>query len=332
MVGVKWTQEEFIQKSKEIHGEDSFDYSEVVYKNMKTKVILTCKNGHRREQTPYSNVYDKCGCYDCKSTKRTNEKFISESKTLYPGMFEYDKVNYIGDYTKVTLYCNKHKIYFDILPNSHFRKKKKYGQGGCPECTKKDINKSKISTEDFIKKAKQIHGENKYDYSLVDYKNSYTKIKIKCILHNHIFEMSPHQHIYKRHGCSLCNNSIGEKFISEFLKKNFIKFKPEKSFKKCKHINLLRFDFCVFDHKGKVLFLVEYNGKQHYTKVDFSGHMTEEEQQKQLESIQLRDEIKRKFCETNGYNLLIIPYTEFKNIDQILVEKFASYGINLKKE
>ena len=40
----------------------------------------------------------------------------------------------------------------------------------------------KLTTEEFIKRAKEVHGD-KYDYSLVDYKNMTTKIKIICPIH-----------------------------------------------------------------------------------------------------------------------------------------------------
>lgn len=328
----RWTTEYFIEQSKKVHGETTFDYSEVKYINQKTKVILTCKNGHRVEQTPYQNVHERCGCYICKSSKKTNEQFINQSKILYPEMFKYDKVNYKTDYDKITIYCNKHKIYFNILPNSHFRKNKKFSHGGCPECIKEYVNKSIISTEEFIEKAKQIHGEDRYDYTLVDYKNSYTKIKIRCKKHDCIFEMSPSQHIYKKHGCKLCNNSIGENHITNFLKKYNVKFEPEYTFENCKYKNLLRFDFCIFNNKDDILFLLEYNGRQHYEEVGFSRKLSKETIQKEFELIMLKDEIKRKFCEDNEIDLLIIPYTEFKNINQILFEKFKSCGVNLEKD
>ena len=45
----------------------------------------------------------------------------------------------------------------------------------------------KLSTEQFIEKAKLIHGD-KYDYSLVEYKNSKTKVKIKCNDCGRVFE------------------------------------------------------------------------------------------------------------------------------------------------
>jgi hypothetical protein len=53
----------------------------------------------------------------------------------------------------------------------------------------------------FISKAIKIHGD-KYDYSLVDYKNNHTNIQIKCSKHG-VFEQSPNSHLRKR-GCPTC--------------------------------------------------------------------------------------------------------------------------------
>lgn len=45
----------------------------------------------------------------------------------------------------------------------------------------------RLTTEQFIAKAKLIHG-NKYDYSLVSYINNKTPVQIKCNTCNNIFE------------------------------------------------------------------------------------------------------------------------------------------------
>lgn len=59
----------------------------------------------------------------------------------------------------------------------------------------------KLTTEEFIKRAKEVHGE-RYDYSLVDYKKSQTKIKIICHEHG-IFEQRPNDHLSNK-GCKQC--------------------------------------------------------------------------------------------------------------------------------
>ena len=53
----------------------------------------------------------------------------------------------------------------------------------------------------FIKSSIDIHGD-KYDYSLVDYKNNKTKVKIICHKHG-IFEQRPIGHINSKNGCPL---------------------------------------------------------------------------------------------------------------------------------
>ena len=77
----------------------------------------------------------------------------------------------------------------------------------------------KLTTEEFIKKAQQIHNQ-KYDYQLVDYKNAHTKVKIICPEHG-VFEQFPCNHIKGYNGCPKCNNngvSKMEKEIVEFIK------------------------------------------------------------------------------------------------------------------
>lgn len=44
----------------------------------------------------------------------------------------------------------------------------------------------KYSTEEFVHRAIEIHSD-KYDYSLVEYTNNYTKVRIICSQHG-IFE------------------------------------------------------------------------------------------------------------------------------------------------
>lgn len=56
----------------------------------------------------------------------------------------------------------------------------------------------------FIKKSTQFHGD-KYDYSLVDYKNQKTKVKIICPEHG-VFEQIPYHH-YNGCGCQSCSKN-----------------------------------------------------------------------------------------------------------------------------
>lgn len=59
----------------------------------------------------------------------------------------------------------------------------------------------KLSIEEFIKKAQEVHGD-KYDYSKVEYVNSRTKVCILCPKHGE-FLQTPSEHIQGR-GCPFC--------------------------------------------------------------------------------------------------------------------------------
>ena len=63
----------------------------------------------------------------------------------------------------------------------------------------------KLTKEQFIEKARKIHGD-KYDYSLVEYKTNKGKIKIICPDHG-IFEQRVNNHLQKT-GCPFCRSVI----------------------------------------------------------------------------------------------------------------------------
>ncbi len=80
---------------------------------------------------------------------------------------------------------------------------------------------ARIKQEDFIKKAKEIHG-NKYDYSLVEYRGDRENIIIICLKHGE-FKKRPSAHIGKqKQGCIKCageNRRTGlEEFINRAIK------------------------------------------------------------------------------------------------------------------
>jgi len=79
-----------------------------------------------------------------------------------------------------------------------------------------------MDTTLFIIKAKEIHGD-KFDYSFAIYKNCDTKIKIRCIKCNSIFEQIPYNHINKKAGCMKCYSSQKAEDTLEFRGNDFIK-------------------------------------------------------------------------------------------------------------
>ena len=60
---------------------------------------------------------------------------------------------------------------------------------------------ARLTTEEFISRARRVHG-NKYDYALVEYSGTFTRVKIICREHGE-FEQKPTKHL-GGHGCKTC--------------------------------------------------------------------------------------------------------------------------------
>jgi hypothetical protein len=123
-------------------------------------------------------------------------KFIEKSKQAHGEKFDYSFVEYINIKTQVIIVCPIHGK-FKQAPENHLISKH-----GCTECGNTICHdKRKMTKEQFLEKAKEIHGD-KYDYSFVNYVNHRTHVKIVCPIHD-IFEQSPNAHLTGR-GCKKC--------------------------------------------------------------------------------------------------------------------------------
>ena len=74
----KLTIEEFIERSKKIHG-DKYDYSLVNYINAKTKIDIICHEHGIFQQEPFSHKQGH-GCSKCANNyKLTTSEFIEKN-------------------------------------------------------------------------------------------------------------------------------------------------------------------------------------------------------------------------------------------------------------
>ena len=188
--------EEFIKRAKEIHG-DRYDYSKVDYKNNSTPVTIICPIHGEFKQKPINHLRGN-NCPKCshRSTKYTNEEFKERLKEIYGGTLDYSKdITYNGKKSNITLYCKEH---------GEFTKKASLVlQGhGCPKCTfKKKGDVHRLSTEEFIRKAREIHGD-RFDYSKTEYKSMREPVTITCKIHGD-FKQTPMSHLIGN-GCQKC--------------------------------------------------------------------------------------------------------------------------------
>ena len=66
-------------------------------------------------------------------------------------------------------------------------------------------NTRRLTLTEFISKSNLVH-KNKFDYSLVEYKNNRTKVKIICPIHG-LFEQTPHNHLTGS-DCKKCGSEL----------------------------------------------------------------------------------------------------------------------------
>lgn len=193
----KITTELFIKRANEVHN-GKYDYSKSVYKNNSTYVTIICPEHGEFQQTPAAH-WKGAGCPFCAGNlKMTKDEFITRAKKVHDDAYDYSKVDYSGIDNKVKIVCRKHNYEFEQTPNNHL-----HGQG-CPICGNQKIgDKLRGNTEDFIAKAREVHGD-KYDYSKVKYKKANEKVTIICRKHNYEFEQTPNSHLGGC-GCPICS-------------------------------------------------------------------------------------------------------------------------------
>lgn len=291
---------DFIQKSKIIHN-NKYDYSKFTYSGSQKKGIIICPIHGEFLQNPNSHLLGT-GCPKCGKESMANksrkplEQFIEGARKVHGNKYDYSRVQYKNNKEKIEIICPIHGSFLQT-PQHHLK------GCGCPKCAGRDN-----TTEDFLRKAKQVHGD-KYDYSQTNYVDYKTPVNIICKEHGQFYQL-PNVHLHGS-GCPVCNFSKGEQFIKNLLDKNNIKYIDQYKIDNKKYWNtIIRVDFVIYNNNKQ--FFIEYNGVQHYMPVKhFGGELRFQNQQK-------RDSQLRLYCEDFNIPLLEIKY------DVILDNSLAS--------
>jgi len=299
-----FTTEQFIEKAKNVHG-NKYKYDNVKYMGSNTPIRITCPVHGDFEQLPRIHL-SNIGCMRC---YRDNEryinmkKFITASKKVHGSMYDYSKVNYINSKIPVTIICPIHGE-FKQTPNSHIR-------GNCLKCA---IIKNTLSTDQFIEKARKIHG-NKYDYNKTMYTLSKNIVVITCPKHGD-FEQTATSHL-TGNGCSQCSISKGEEKILKYLKKHNISHIREYKIPGYNY----RYDF----YLPELNILIEYDGIQHFKPRSFFGGKDE------FKKTRKRDKEKNTLATFNNIHLIRIPYIKYNILEEYLEKQIKRfYKFNVK--
>lgn len=130
------------------------------------------------------------------------DNFIKKSNDIHNNKYDYSKVDYINNSTKVCIICPEHGEFWQT-PNSHL------SGVGCPSC----YGNKKLTNTQFIEECKKIHN-GKYSYDKTHYKNKRSKVIITCPIHGDFEQLAAN---HKRgQGCPEC----GKKYAKEYRKYN----------------------------------------------------------------------------------------------------------------
>lgn len=224
-IGRHKTTEDFIREAREVHG-NKYDYSKTVYKKAHEKVCIICPEHGEFWQAPANHLTGE-KCPKCSKVKSDREYFIERAKKVHGEKYDYSKVEYVNNDTKVCIICPEHGEFWQNM-NSHLEGR------GCPVCG----GSKRSTTEEFIEKAKKVHGD-KYDYSKVNYVKRTTKVCIICPEHGEFWQ-NPAEHL-RGNGCPKCG----------FEKRVKVRILPKEEYiKRASEIHENKYDYSLVDYEN----------------------------------------------------------------------------------
>ena len=218
-----FTRDEFIKKSREVHG-DKYDYTNTVVGPKEGKVKIICPIHGEFEQI--ARIHMEGGkCPRCRYEENGRKLsmgwngFLERARKKHGNRYIYpEEFPYRNNYDKIPITCPKHGVFWQDAAG-HL-----VGHG-CPECDKETHgNKSKPQEEligRFIERAKGVHGDL-YDYSKIKKFERYdVPVPIVCNKHGE-FNQRPSNHI-NGCGCPKCGEekAVEKKLmgVSSFIEK-----------------------------------------------------------------------------------------------------------------
>jgi hypothetical protein len=127
-------------------------------------------------------------------------EFVRRSRELHGDKYGYDESVYVGQRTKIKIFCHTCQKAFEQLPRKH------YAQGeGCWDCGVAKRTKTQALTfEQFVLSAKDKHG-SRYEYDRATYTRAKDKLMIRCRGCGDVFEQQGNAHL-QGSGCPRCSS------------------------------------------------------------------------------------------------------------------------------
>ena len=319
----KITECEFLDKCREKHG-DLYDYTGINYTNYHNTITIACKKHGVISITPKYHL-NGVGCTQCSNMLSGNKRktsldiFIKKCREKHGDSYDYSKVDYLNNNTKVDIICPKygHGV-FQQTPDKHLNRGSR-----CPICT----GYYTLTTEEFIKKSKETHGD-RYGYSNVDYINTNSIVIIFCEKHGN-FPQNGRSHI-RGAGCPQCANNgyskpqiIWLNFLSKYYNIDIQHAENDGEYL----IPETKYHADGFCKKNNTIY--EFHGDYwHGNPMKFNPDDINEQSKKTFKELYDETLIRENKIKELGYNLVTIWEYDWKKINRcikILQNKFTKY-------
>lgn len=190
------------------------------------------------------------------------------------------------------------------------------GKSVCPCCSGQKVVLSNCLSTTHFELAKQLHPTKNGELNAFNV-NAGSNKKMHWICEKGHEWAAIIASRTRGNGCRICDESHGEKAITTFLDKMSVIYERQKKYNDCSNKLSLPFDF----YLPKYNILIEYDGIQHFKSKEYFGG------EKALIYTKQNDSIKTKFASNNNIPLLRIPYTEFDNIEAILISFIMKFNV-----
>lgn len=291
------------------------------YVRSSVKIKFKCKAcGYEFDSKP-NNLLTGHGCPKCslkgRVAKRTHSlDKVKELINKHHPNIEIISTEYRNNKTPIKFRCKDCGNEWSSRPDQMIR-----GEG-CPICSRKAVHESlRLSHEEYVDRVQKVNPSVKV---VGKYYNSQTPIEFMCKKCGKIWETKPLIITFNHSGCPQCCSSHGEKKLNGLLEKYNINFDEQHVFDGCAYIAPLKFD--AYDIGNNVVY--EYQGEQHYYPVNFGG-CDDETAERNFKDGQIRDKIKREYCKEHGIPLIEIPYWEYGNMEEFLIDKWKELNLNI---
>lgn len=286
------------------------DYTKIIYEKTNNKIKLISFIDYESKINKFKCM--RCGneflgsihsalrkenfnrwCPYCQVTSKTptKEQAIYKLNLIDDYKKDYSLVEYGNSFKNKSVFMHKAcKKTFNMAITQFI-----YAGHRCPYCQHRSF---KYSEDEIDNKIYNIDPTYR---RISNYYNNDKKIKFHHDRCNKEFDMTFHN-FQSGARCPYCwkeiNSSKGEKAIEKILNQFEVIFSTQYSFKNCKNIRILKFDFYI----EKLNLLIEFDGKQHFHEYEFYGGLDKLKRQR------MNDDIKTNYCKENNYNLLRISY------------------------